>query len=592
MSAASTGEGLTAHSEPARLIPGSPGGLRATASGWRRTAGDVRDAGARVGRLRQIDDWSGEAAQTYEARLHSIRGAWIALETALRAGAVAVEAFADALTAARATAGDAVSLWQRAEQEAAVLPSTTAFVHSSTTPMHEDARAVLAQARATVDEAARVLADALASARSDPRLGTDAWTRLMHGDLTAARAMRLLGSGGADETRALLRAQPAAVAVVADADPEAIFSWWGGLTFAQREVLITDRPDLVGNLEGVPSAIRDRANRLVLDRRLRDTRREIDRLENSSHAVPHGTQSPAIEAAREQLRSLESIFLSARTPAGLAPRFILSLTDDVPPLAAVSVGDVDTADTVTFAVPGMGTTTAGMEDWTNAAQRLASEQDRLDPAHSHAVVAWIGYETPPANNPAVWGVEYAERGAPRLADALLGFSAVRPDAALNVVAHSYGTTTASLALVEGDVWVDSYVLVASAGLHPTVAHASDISAAHVYAAQAQDVALVDPAPGDRWAWVGRPSQEHPVNPMSSDFGSIRFSVDGRDGSGPVRDHSASTVDGGGYFDSGTESIRNIARATTGQGGSVSPYVAPSPTHLQRASQEDLFYGTP
>lgn len=522
MSAASTGEGLTAHSEPARLIPGSPGGLRATASGWRRTAGDVRDAGARVGRLRQIDDWSGEAAQTYEARLHSIRGAWIALETALRAGAVAVEAFADALTAARATAGDAVSLWQRAEQEAAVLPSTTAFVHSSTTPMHEDARAVLAQARATVDEAARVLADALASARSDPRLGTDAWTRLMHGDLTAARAMRLLGSGGADETRALLRAQPAAVAVVADADPEAIFSWWGGLTFAQREVLITDRPDLVGNLEGVPSAIRDRANRLVLDRRLRDTRREIDRLENSSHAVPHGTQSPALEAAREQLRSLESIFLRAH------PRGVGAAVHPVPHRRRTTArgrlrrrcrhrrhGDVrrprDGNDDGGDAGLDQRGAAAGVRAGSPrpGAQSCGGRVDRLrDPAR----------EQPGGMGSGVRGT----RRSP---------ACRRP----------------------------SRLLCSSAG---------------------------------RSAERRRPLLRHHHRVACSRGGRCLGRLVRLGGSGPVRDHSASTVDGGGYFDSGAESIRNIARATTGQGGSVSPYVAPSPTHLQRASQEDLFYGTP
>jgi hypothetical protein len=77
----------------------------------------------------------------------------------------------------------------------------------------------------------------------------------------------------------------------------------------------------------------------------------------------------------------------------------------------------------------------------------------------------------------------------------------------------------------------------------------------------------------------RLSPLHPVNPAGSGFGADVFGVGSADGLNPVRDHGAHTEDGGGYFDRGTQSLRNIALATTGQGDQIThdPTPSPSPT---------------
>jgi len=272
----------------------------------------------------------------------------------------------------------------------------------------------------------------------------------------------------------------------------------------------------------------------------------------------------------------------------------MSLTADSPPLAAVSIGNLDTADDITYAVPGMGTTTEGMGDWVRTAQNIATLQDQVDSGRQHAVVAWVGYETPPVpvaqGGFDVLGTELAEKGGRALAADLSALDIIRPSAEVNVVAHSYGTTTASIALSQGEAQVDSFVTLGSAGLPPEVDQAGKLKAEHVFAGQAQDVWAVDPAGGDQWAWTGRASWAHPVNPIDPSFGAHTFSVAGEGTQLPVTDHGVSTAAGTGYLDLRTESLRNVALATTGQGDQVSSYVAPGPTPFQRAIIEGLTSG--
>ncbi len=67
-----------------------------------------------------------------------------------------------------------------------------------------------------------------------------------------------------------------------------------------------------------------------------------------------------MNAAREELDALDGVHDGLKTNPARPPRFLITLTDDRPPLAAVSVGDLDVADNITIAVPGMTSEAAGM----------------------------------------------------------------------------------------------------------------------------------------------------------------------------------------------------------------------------------------
>ena len=192
----------------------------------------------------------------------------------------------------------------------------------------------------------------------------------------------------------------------------------------------------------------------------------------------------------------------------------------------------------------------------------------------------------------------ARTGADHLVHDLAGLNATRNGHAfhLNVVGHSYGTTTASFALAKAELDVHAFVSVASAGIDRAIDRSGDIHAEHVFAEQAQNVIPgLEAGNGDEWAWVGRVGGGR-GDPMDPQFGAHRFSAAGVAGDTELQGvtahdqlvHSDSDPESGyGYFDANTESLKNVALATTQHGDRVSPYVEPLPTPLQLPIRQTL-----
>ncbi len=139
----------------------------------------------------------------------------------------------------------------------------------------------------------------------------------------------------------------------------------------------------------------------------------------------------------------------------------------------------------------------------------------------------------------------ARAGASRLNKALDGLHSLRTESTLNVVAHSYGSTTASLALSDSSVRVDTFVVIGSAGLSPDIRSVDDINADEVYAGQARNAFAVPPSQGT--LGMGRPQVVRASNRSDEpSFGAHTFGTDS-EGSGlnPVVNHVTSTPNGGG-----------------------------------------------
>lgn len=593
--------------DPARLIPGNAAALHRTAALWRARADDAEESAARLRRLRAVPEWAGEAADAYERRVSVAASRWDAMASAFRAASTALEEFAAALEAARARAGDAVDLWNRADALDAAVPSTTSFPGPDRQPLRSleprrEARSILGDARSALDSAAERAAAALRHAVATPGLGADEWLAVLTGCISPSQTLDAIAGADGPSVARLLHERPALAEVLAHAEPSAVAPWWSALDDAQKEALIRAAPALIGNLGGVAYAARDEANRIWLRTQLAEARAAVAKAEEPA-SIPEllggyaGATAIAerLERARARVAGLEGVELALKRSDGL-PRQLVSLTDGAPPLAAVSIGEIDNADVITFAVPGMGTTSEGMAEWSRVTQNLADEQDRVDPGRSHAVMAWVGYETPPVpivdGGFDVMGIDLAEGGARNLARDLAAAEAVRPGSQVNVVAHSYGTATAAIALTRDGVQVDSFVTLGSAGLPPHIDSVDDVHVDRMYSAQAQDVWAGDPTGGDQWAWTGRMSTAHPVNPINPAFGAHSFGVADDPGLQPVTDHSVSTTDGTGYLDKRTVSLKNVALATTGHGDLMSPYVAPGPTPLQQALIEGMTRGSP
>lgn len=366
-----------------------------------------------------------------------------------------------------------------------------------------------------------------------------------------------------------------------DLDPSEIAELWQELPWAARSK--TDEADLaalplpvlaqIGNLEGAPYWARNIANVAVLNDRISEAKR------TSSGNLG------ALDEIKWSLKGSED-----------APRFLVSLSADEPPLAAVSIGDLDTAPNVTWAVPGMGSSTKEMTDWTNAAQNLYDAQGDVAADRPRAVIAWQGYKSPPipvqqALDLGVLGTEAAQPGGDLLATSVLGLTAARAGdmPMTNVAAHSYGTTTAAFGLTHDGVHVDTFTTFASAGIPDSIPDVSALHAGHVYAGQARNVWPIEKGAGDQYAALGRDkSHDHQQDPTDSSFGATAFGADGDDGELAVTDHGVHVEEeGSGYLDPGTESLHNIALTTTGQGGSVTPYIPKGPTPYEQAVLDSL-----
>ncbi|MGM1018950.1 MAG: alpha/beta hydrolase [Actinomycetota bacterium] len=344
----------------------------------------------------------------------------------------------------------------------------------------------------------------------------------------------------------------------------------------------------------MPFTARDVANRVWLEEQLVRVRAELEG-EFSGHefqgGYDEGVRALRVAELQVRLEALESVQSSLAEAVPGGPRFLIGLTGDSPPLAQVSIGNLDTATDVTYAIPGMNTSTRDTAGWVDPSQNIYDEQYRVSGAAvdsgRFAVVAWIGYKTPPipvvgggSADFGVLGADYARVGADRLGGDLSGFSAVRPGVRVNVVSHSYGTTTASLALSDREYGVDSFVMLASAGLGEGVSDVEDVHAREVFVAQAPNVPRFPKAEvptewfvGDPWAQVGRTFSGR-ADPVGEEFGATLFGADGERVSGEelyaTTAHDALVSDDGGfgYFDKRTESLYNVALVTTGQGGDV------------------------
>ncbi|MGA7147729.1 MAG: alpha/beta hydrolase [Microbacterium sp.] len=251
-------------------------------------------------------------------------------------------------------------------------------------------------------------------------------------------------------------------------------------------------PEIIGNLDGIPYADRHEANFTHLERvhesdLAEPLRSEIDALWNE--IVRHGSK------------------LIAFDPTGSG-----QLT------AAVAIGDVDTADSVSVLISGMNSGVGDLPSWSASARALNEAVDGADGSGSSATVVWFGYDTP--SIPEEPWMDRAEDGAAALRSFLHGLDVEAPSARTTVIAHSYGSTTAALAIGSepGGIGVDNFIAVGSAGFPDDPQVLQNLQTGpQVYATLSE---------GDMWARIGRDTApDHGTSPETLP-GTIEFGSDG------------------------------------------------------------------
>lgn len=323
----------------------------------------------------------------------------------------------------------------------------------------------------------------------------------------------------------------------ADAPPAEVNAWWNGLPTDERQRLIEDRPDLIGNRDGIPATARDQANRILLPRLL----------------ARYEDYPPPLDGRTGlKLEGFRRISERLRTEGQDPPVLLLGIGEEGQGRAVLSFGDPDTAQHVTSLVGGMGTELRhiGGGD-ADRARAVYDAAKRADPTRSTASIAWLGYDAPLGAD--VASRTEAEHGAAAYQRFLAGQRATHQGAPAHVTAqgHSYGSLLVGLAARRpGGLAADDIVLVGSPGTGAD--HASDLSvgADHTYVGAA------------RWDYVSQAGW-YARDPARADFGAQRFAVP--DGSPDGSAHSS-------YWDGrpgeDRTSVDNIGRIVTGHGDRI------------------------
>ncbi|MGH1522985.1 alpha/beta hydrolase [Leifsonia sp. L25] len=329
---------------------------------------------------------------------------------------------------------------------------------------------------------------------------------------------------------------------------------WKLLDPARQAQLVKFAPHVIGNLEGVPYDVRGKANVLDLDRTIAAATSDLRTERGKTERV----------ALKRQLSTLGNVETALKKKDGVQ-RTLVSLDTSADARAAIVVGNLRTARYVSVLVPGMYMSVGEqVEGWAGVAQDLYSQETgflkRFLGSRANtttpgvAVVAWIGYQTPVLTN--IGGMDLARQGADSLERALSGLQELRQTDPpyLSVLAHSYGSTAALLALEKGTVTVDALALMGSPGSDAQSVRQLGVRDGNVYVAKASMDPIVNSA------FFGS-------DPGAPSYGAKTMGVDGA--ADPITHKSLTGSSGHNeYFTAGTECMRNLALIGIDQGDLV------------------------
>ncbi|MFC8918613.1 alpha/beta hydrolase [Streptomyces sp. NPDC047821] len=317
--------------------------------------------------------------------------------------------------------------------------------------------------------------------------------------------------------------------------PPVLAAFFQSLTERQRGRLAAEYPLVVGNLDGAPVTLRYRANRIAL-RAAHDAERK--RVEDA-RLSPDGHH----EAVRRTHR-----FASLMRD----DRQILAFDPSGKGRVAEVFGDLDRAQRVSVVVPGVDTNLltfqrtarkytapVGMAESLYAAERAAAPRTRT------AVIAWADYTAPAGVGMDAAIGRLAETGAARLVS-LTG--ALPGDSRVSLFCHSYGSVVCGVAARRLPARVADLAVAGSPGMR--AANAAGLGTrARVWAMRDADDWIADVPYLD----VG--GLGHGADPVTPEFGARLLSA-------------AGAVGHAGYFEPGTESLRNFAEIGVGSYRSV------------------------
>ncbi|MUL68318.1 hypothetical protein BOO86_27875 [Mycobacterium sp. CBMA 234] len=370
--------------------------------------------------------------------------------------------------------------------------------------------------------------------------------------------------------------------------PEEVNKWWKSLNQQQRDQLLHDWPDRLGNLNGIPVIDRNKANQAVMNQDLNRPAevakaRGVTVEEVFAHPEQYGMAGEMMNRYNNAVKVKEGLEKNAGATG--APTFLQVYEPDKfggAGRAAIAIGNPDEAANTAVVVPG--TSHSVTEGWLSSpdAAHIYTETKNADHSRQTSVIAWMGYDAPDSLfDPQVGQTGLAHQGGALLAADVNALSATHDDSKvggrshITAIGHSYGSTTVADAAAGYGMHIDDAVLVGCPGTD-MARNANDFHlnpGGHVYVGSAS----TDPITA-----LGGMGQAHVpgtgvtialgADPSVDGFGSTRFKaeVPGL----TFTDHSH-------YYDPGTESLFSIGDIASGHGDALEHdgMTAPHRVHL-------------
>ncbi|MFE2728407.1 alpha/beta hydrolase [Kitasatospora sp. NPDC059327] len=335
-------------------------------------------------------------------------------------------------------------------------------------------------------------------------------------------------------------------------DPQKNAEWWRGLTPGQQETYLALSAARIGSLDGLPAAVRDEANRLVLDQKL-------DALQAGS-AASFGLDQAAYDKRKAALAEIKKkLEDTADAKDEQHQMFLLGIDPEAyggDGRAIVATGNPDKATHTSVFVPGTNTELPGVPGQIDRIRQLQGYGKRYAKAgETVAVISYLGYDTPEsipkAANP-MRGLDAADDM--RRFSQGLRVAHGEPKTHLSYIAHSYGSFAVGVADSEkGGLQADDIVTLGSPGMGVLTANQLTVSPDHLWIGEATD---------DATRIVGGFSLG--PSPHIVGFGGHNINID--------------TSGHGGYWNEESESVLNQGRVIAGQEPTTSP-------------KEDPFWGS-
>jgi hypothetical protein len=263
-------------------------------------------------------------------------------------------------------------------------------------------------------------------------------------------------------------------------DAQAVNKWWDSLSPQQQESLLFMHGDRIGNLDGIPADVRDRANRALL-------------AQQKANLIEMRDRNGAGEDINGKLKGIADIEarLAVKPSAEHQEPYLLKVSTDGTGRAIVAMGNPDTAKNVATYVPGTFATLAAVKDDLHRADQMVLAAKNAG-SPSTSVITWVGYEAPQSIVPEAAQDKFADNGKGALHQFQDGLRASHEGEKSHntVVGHSYGTVLIGHAARDGELNADEAVFVASPGVGVTDVKDLNLKgvgnvADHVYSTAAQ-----------------------------------------------------------------------------------------------------------